>query len=293
MRDAIVRRPSRVQRRTRLLGLLCLVHPFPSLLNAVVVGVLACVAVRGWPGIGPLLRLTGTMLTIQCAIGVMNDWADRDLDAREKPWKPIPAGLVPARLALGVALLLIGIAVVLAAAAPRGAWLLAISGLAIGLAYDLGLKRTPISALTYALALPLVPLWVWSALGRATPALSGVLPVGVLLGFALQLANALPDAAGDEAGGIRGTLQWLGPDRGRSVAWAAFVAALVLALALAVTLRLRPAPFGACWLIAVLLLGTAVVLYRREPSVRSLQRGWSLLAPAAGVLAVGWLASLP
>ncbi|MGH2588378.1 MAG: UbiA family prenyltransferase, partial [Dehalococcoidia bacterium] len=240
-----------------------------------------------------LITLMATMLAIQATIGVLNDWADRALDAREKPWKPVPAGLVSPRAALATAVTFATLAVFLAALAGPVPWMLAMAGLACGIAYDLGLKRTPFSALTYAVALPLVPLWVWTALGQATPALVAVLPAGVLLGVALQLANALPDAAGDEAAGVRGTLQWLGPARGRRVAWLAFAGALALALLLAPIVGLRSLPFTACWLIAALLLVVAVGLYRRDPSRQSMQRGWTLLAPATGLLAVGWFASLP
>ena len=270
-----------------------LCHPFPSLLNALVTGALACVAVGGWPGGERLLVLMATMLCIQCAIGALNDWADQDLDATTKPWKPVPAGRVSPRAALltGVAFAVTGSA--LAAAGGVAAWALAMAGLAIGIAYDLGLKRTPASALTYAVALPLVPLWVWTALDRGSPALAGVLPVGMLLGVGLQLANALPDAEGDRAAGVRGTLQWIGVARGRWLAWAAFGGAILLALALAPLFSLRALPFAACWVAAAALLGGAVVLAHRDRSARALQRGWSLLAPAAGLLAIGWLGSLP
>lgn len=270
-----------------------LLHPFPSLLNALTAGALACVAVRGWPGTGRLLSLMATMLLIQFAIGVVNDWADRDLDRLTKPEKPIAAGRVSPRLSLILALLLGGAAALLAARDGPAAWLLAMLGLAIGLAYDLGLKRTPFSALTYALALPLLPVWVWTALARTTPALTALLPVGALLGLSLQLVNALPDAAGDAAAGLRGTLQWLGPARGRRAAWGAFALALTLAALLAALLGLRALPFVPLWLLSCALLVAAVTLYQWRKDEWALRLGWSLLAPAAGVLAIGWLSSLP
>ena len=277
----------------RLAGVLRLFHPFPSTLNVLVVAALACVAVRGWPGTGRILTLIATMLCIQCAIGALNDWADRTLDARVKPAKPIPAGLIGANAALAAAVSL-GVASALLAARFGGtAWALAMTGFGVGIAYDLGLKRTPFSAVTYAVALPLVPVWVWTALGLASSAVAVVLPVGLLLGFGLQLANALPDADGDALGGVRGTLQYLGPNLGRRVAWLSFGGALALAAVLAGGSGLRPWPFLPCWAVSAALLSAAVAVYRRRPTGRSLQIGWTLLAPAAGALAVGWLASLP
>jgi len=160
-------------------------------------------------------------------------------------------------------------------------------------AYDLGIKRTPFSALTYALALPLIPLWVWTALDLDSAAILVGLPVGMLLGVSLQLANALPYAEGDAAEGVRGTLQLLGPERGRHLSWLCFWLALLLSAALAPVSGIRAMPFALCWAAALLLLAAAVGVYRRRPSRRALQHGWSLLAPAAGLLAVGWLVSLP
>jgi 4-hydroxybenzoate polyprenyltransferase len=270
-----------------------LVHPFPSLLNAIVVAAFACVAVRGWPGVACILWLSTTMLCIQFSIGALNDWADRDLDARTKPSKPIPSRLVSSGIALVVASLLAVTAAVLAAWSGPAAWALAMTGLGIGIAYDLGVKRTPYSALTYALALPLIPVWVWTALDVESAALFVVLPVGMLLGVSLQLANALPDAEGDAAAGVRGTLQVLGPERGRRLCWASFALALLLCAVLAPVVQLGLMPFALSWVAAALLLGIAAASYQRHPSRRALQQGWSLLAPAAGLLAIGWLVSLP
>jgi 4-hydroxybenzoate polyprenyltransferase len=233
------------------------------------------------------------MLCIQFSIGALNDWADRELDARTKPAKPIAAGLVSSGAAMAAAVLLALGAAVLAAWGGPAAWLLAMAGLGVGVAYDLGIKRTPFSALTYALALPLIPLWVWTALGVESAALFIVLPVGMLLGVSLQLANALPDAEGDAAEGVRGTLQLLGPERGRRLCWFSFALALLLCAAFAPLVGLRLMPFALCWIAAAMLLAIAVVWYRRSPSRRALQWGWSLLAPASGLLAIGWLVSLP
>ena len=73
-----------------------------------------------------------------------NDWADREVDAQERPNRPIPSGRVPAwaALLLAVALTFAGLAI---ARAARGKAGLAIAiPLAIAVwAYDLVLKQTP------------------------------------------------------------------------------------------------------------------------------------------------------
>jgi 4-hydroxybenzoate polyprenyltransferase len=75
----------------------------------------------------------------------LNDWADRHIDARERPSRPIPSGRVsaPAALALASGLTAAGLAVSRAAGgAGSGRVAVAIAGTAW--AYDLRLKHTPL-----------------------------------------------------------------------------------------------------------------------------------------------------
>jgi 4-hydroxybenzoate polyprenyltransferase len=295
-KDPAPRRPAAAldrRRGRRILHALRLLHPFPTLLNVVAVVLLTLVAADGQPEIGVVARLTATMLAVQSAIGVVNDWADRDLDATAKPWKPIPAGVVSAGVAGRLGALTTALALALGATLGPAAWLLSTAGLGAGLAYDLWLKRTPFSGLTYAVALPLVPLWVWTALGRFTPALLWVWPIGALLGGALHLANALPDLEADAAAGVRGLAQRLGRRRALAGAWGGYLAAVLGAAALGLPLGLdrRVLLPGAAGALA--LLGAAVVAHLRRPGPAALQTGWSLLAPGAALLAVAWLAALP
>lgn len=281
------------RRGRRALHALRLLHPFPTLLNAVAVVLLALVAADGRPALGATLRLAATMLAVQSAIGIVNDCVDRELDAATKPWKPIPAGVVGRRAAWGLGAAAIALALLLGATLGPAAWLLSTAGLGAGLAYDLRLKRTPLSGLTYAVALPLVPLWVWTALGRFTPALLWVWPVGALLGGALHLANALPDLEADAASGVHGLAQRLGRRRALTGAWGGYLLAVLLAAGLGLLLGHER------WLLllgaaaALALLGAAVTAFAHRPGPVGLRLGWSLLAPGAALLAVTWLAALP
>ncbi len=256
---------------------------------------LALLAARpsGPPSASVLLRLALTMVAAQSAIGVVNDIADRTLDAATKPWKPIPSGAVPLRVARWLAAGAIGATLLLGATFGPVAWALSTAGMGIGLAYDLRLKRSAASGLTYAVALPLVPLWVWTALDRFSPALLWVWPVGLLLGAALQVANALPDLEGDAAHGVRGSAQRLGRTGALAAAWGGYLAAVLLALVIGLALggdrRVLLPGAGA----ALLLLAGAVAAYARRRDSAALQAGWSLLALGAGVLAVTWLAAVP
>jgi 4-hydroxybenzoate polyprenyltransferase len=73
-----------------------------------------------------------------------NDWADRELDATERPERPIPSGRISPGLALGTALGLTGAGLLLAAAAGgRRALAVAVPLAGAVWTYDLTLKNTP------------------------------------------------------------------------------------------------------------------------------------------------------
>ena len=73
----------------------------------------------------------------------LNDWADRELDATERPERPIPSGRVSANRALAVATGLTAAGIGLAAAAGRDAVRVALPLAAAVWAYDTILKATP------------------------------------------------------------------------------------------------------------------------------------------------------
>ena len=78
-------------------GLVRLVHPFPSALDAGITFVLALLA--GAPA-GRAVLLAVAMLAIQFSIGAVNDLSDAPADAIAGRSKPLVDGRVPARLAL-------------------------------------------------------------------------------------------------------------------------------------------------------------------------------------------------
>ncbi len=276
----------RAVRRARL------IHPFPTALNVAATVALAFVATDGHPPAGRLLLMAVAMFTAQAAIGTTNDCVDRDLDARAKPWKPLASGLVSMRFAVLLAVALTALAVVLGAALPLGGWLLLLLGLAAGLGYDLALKRSRLSWLPYAVAIPTLPLWAWASLGEWRPVLLWLVPPGALLGLALHLANTLPDLERDAELGVRGFAHALGKPAAIAVCWSSYAAALVLVLALAPVLRYDPRPFVPGVTLPALLLATAVALYLRRRDDGALYVGWGLLAIGAAIAATGWLAAI-
>jgi UbiA prenyltransferase family len=98
--------------------------------------------------------LAGIGLSLLYISGMyLNDAFDRDVDARERPTRPIPAGLVSvnAVFAAGFALMLAGLAFVLAASAaasPPTSWQPMLAGLGLGAAilfYDWHHKNSALS----------------------------------------------------------------------------------------------------------------------------------------------------
>ncbi|WP_454319567.1 SCO3242 family prenyltransferase [Streptomyces phaeoluteigriseus] len=108
----------------------------------------------------------------------LNDWADREEDAAERPHRPLPSGRVRPAAALGAAGALTAAGLALAARAGRPALTVAAPLAATVWSYDLLLKRTPAGPFAMAAARGLDLLLGAAATGgRVRPAL----PSAVLL----------------------------------------------------------------------------------------------------------------
>jgi 4-hydroxybenzoate polyprenyltransferase len=272
-------------------GVLRLVHPFPSLLDAAVTAVFVLLA--GGTSNGALL-LGSAMLGLQFAIGALNDLVDQRDDAVAKPRKPLPAGLVSRRTAGAVVVLGAGYGLTISAAAGSAVLLVAVLGSGLGLAYDLRLKRTVWAWLPYALALPLIPAYAWLfATGSLPPRYPLLAVLGLLAGIALATANGLVDAGTDRVAGSRGIAVALG--RTRSLVAIASSEALLLAIAV-LTLLAAPvvsapalaAVAGAAGLFAV---GVALSGAAGPAGTARRELGWEIQAVGVGLLAAGWFAA--
>ncbi len=67
----------------------------------------------------------------------------------------------------------------------------------------------------YITAVPLLPIWVWTALRGWDARLLWLYPLGALMTVALHLADTLPDIAADTRYGVRGLAHRLGEKRAR------------------------------------------------------------------------------
>ncbi|MGW6283016.1 SCO3242 family prenyltransferase [Kribbella sp. NPDC055071] len=91
-----------------------------------------------------LAGLAASSISIYWAGMALNDWADRDLDAVERPERPIPSGRVAPRTALGLATGLTVAGLVLSAISGGRSTLKTTAALAAtAWAYDLAAKNTP------------------------------------------------------------------------------------------------------------------------------------------------------
>lgn len=269
-----------------------IIHPFPTLLNVAAVAGLAMVAADGSPDAALLARMMLFMLLAQSAIGIVNDIFDRDLDAAAKPWKPIPAGAIGTRAASIAAAGAIAGATALAATFGVAGFALAMLGMACGLAYDVRLKRSQLSALPFMVAIPVLPLWVWVTLGAWQNALWWLLPLGALIGLALHLANTIPDIEDDARHGVRGLAHRLGRERAKRLAWVAFANALALSAVLASLLSYDLRLYLPTLAFGIVCLAAAAIstLTRRDAPASPIAFG--TLAAGSVVLAVGWLAAV-
>ena len=238
------------------------------------------------------------MLGIQVAIGALNDLVDAPADTMAKPAKPIPAGLVARRAAIAIAGggALVGLG--LSAISGAATLVLGAGCLGLGWLYDVRLSRTGLSWLPLALALPLLPIHAWVGAGGQNPALLvGLVPIGVLAGAGLALANGIVDADRDASTNRAAIVVRLGRKR----AWVAQTA--LLGAAATIALLLIPGGghppgelvealaflrrWGAGLGCAALALG-AVVLASGRAGIR--ERGWELEALGVAGLGIAWVA---
>jgi 4-hydroxybenzoate polyprenyltransferase len=272
----------------RLGGFVRLVHPFPSLLDAAITGIIAAIA-GGSPA--DCVRLAIAMFCLQAAIGTVNDIVDSAADEGRKLGKPIPAGTVApsaARLVAAVALL---VGLILSALSGPAVLAIALLGTAIGFSYDLWLRGTQWSWLPFALGIPLLPVYAWLGGSGGLPAAFLILlPMGFLAGAALAYANALADLERDRSAGTRTVATALG----REGTWRTGAALQVVVIVIAVTM-IAVSGGDVRALIAALvaagLIGAGLALGRSDDPWRR-TRGWELQGVGVGLVAAAWLAGV-
>lgn len=154
------------------------------------------------------------VLAGQFSIGWANDWLDAGRDrAAGRSDKPLATGALQVHTVRTAALLALAVCVPLSLASGPVAGLVHLLAVALGWAYDLRLKATPLSVLPYAGAFALLPVFVLLGLPQGTPGAWWVAVGGGLLGAGAHFVNALPDLGDDVRLGVLGLPQRLGARR--------------------------------------------------------------------------------
>lgn len=234
------------------------------------------------------LALGVSMGALQGSIGALNDIHDAPDDAGRKPGKPIPAGLVRVPLAWAVVGggALVGVALGAAVDVRVGA--LAVVGLLIGYGYDLVAKGTAWSWLPFAVGIPLLPVYGWLGAAGALPTFFlALVPMAVLAGAALAIANARADLERDLAAGTASVATGLGLEGSWRLHAALWLLTLIVGLgwlAFRGVGLLQIAPVGA----AAGLIGT-VVLWSRDRRAGGRERAWQFEAIGSALALLTWL----
>ncbi|MDZ5810743.1 geranylgeranylglycerol-phosphate geranylgeranyltransferase [Halorubrum sp. AD140] len=184
----------------------------------------------------------------------INDYFDRDIDAINRPGRPIPRGAVSARGALAVAALWFLVAVAFAALLPPLAIAIAAVNLVALVTYTTVFKGTP------GLGNALVAYLVGSTFlfgGAAVGAPDAVVVLALLAGlstFAREVIKDVEDVAGDREEGLRTLPVAVGEER------ALWVAAGALLLAVAASpLPYLTGTFGGVYLLLVAIADAAML----------------------------------
>jgi len=270
-------------------GFIRLAHPFPSLLDGLVVAGVALIA-----GADPAVaaRLGVSMTALQASIGGLNDVVDAPRDRDAKPGKPIPAGVVSRPAAAAVAVVSGGLGLVLGWLSGPGVLLLAVIVLAIGYGYDLAFKGTAWSWLPFAVGIPLLPIYGWvGATGGVPPTFALLIPTAVVAGAALAVANARADEERDLAAGTVSVATRLGSPRSWQVEAALLAGVVGTAVSTLLSAGDIPAALVAA-LVAVAIITAGLVVGRSDDAGRR-ELAWELEAVGVALLAVAWLVGVP
>jgi 4-hydroxybenzoate polyprenyltransferase len=279
------------QLNERLLGLYMLSHPGPVLMHILAVTLFTLLAAWGHVAWGIIGLVIGAHAAMQVSIAMINDYCDRERDAQGKPDKPIPRGLVSPRIALvgGIAMMIL--MAVLLAPLPPLAWIISLCYLALGQGYNLGLKSTVYSGIVFALAMPLIPLYAFAGVGHIVPFLFWLVPIGFLLGVALNLANSLPDVEEDAKSGAHTLAVKLGVKRSFIACQMLIVASAALIGLIGITQLVPTQPWILVTTLILACLGIEAMLlfFGPEKPIETRRLYFYVVTLTCIALAGGWL----
>lgn len=189
------------RRAKKALALINSSHPIPCIAVALFAGMF---------GLGSGLPAEQNVLVFfavlhqQISVGLSNDWLDykRDLAAGRLD-KPTVNGLVKASELRAGSIIAAALAVIVSVALGGGAALVMVLMLAVGWAYNLGMKLNWTSAIPYAVGFGTIPVFVGLSAPEPFWAEAWVVVVAALLGVSAHFANVLPDILEDKLTGVK------------------------------------------------------------------------------------------
>ncbi|GCE25862.1 hypothetical protein KDA_13460 [Dictyobacter alpinus] len=278
---------------SKIPGFFFLCHPGPVLFHTLAVSIFALLA--AWPHLvwGTLFLIIAAHLAMQCSIAVLNDYCDRELDSVSKRDKPLARGIVSPREALIFGWAWIVLMYLLLLPLNWLAILISTLYLLLGQSYNLGLKSTPWSGIVFAVAIPLIPVYAYVAVGNMTPFIFCLIPVAALLGVALNLANSLPDIAEDAANHARTLAVVLGERRTRFICPLLILLAALLVACFALTNIVHVQSILLWATLGLVIIGSGLIIFQSTSlnTPGGGKRYFLLVVGTCLVLASGWLAS--
>lgn len=234
-------------------------HPIPSA-AVTLFSVLFAVGL----GLAPLqIVVVGVAVLLQqFSVGLSNDWLDSARDeAVERSDKPVAAKLIGQRVVRNWSVLCAFLAILtsLLLGFVPAAWMVLM--LAVGWAYNLGMKANWSSVVPYAVGFGILPVFVTLSQQPPTWPELWIVAVAALLGVSAHFANALPDLFEDRATGVRALPHIIG-----QAASAIVIAVTASAASLTVVTQsatLNPVLGWIGFSLTIVLAGTASILALR------------------------------
>jgi 4-hydroxybenzoate polyprenyltransferase len=220
-------------------------HPLPT--AAMTLGVSAAAALTGRSALEVGL-VAATVATGQLTVGWLNDVVDRERDRQVgRPDKPVALGWVdPGTVTFWIAVAVL-LVVPLSVANGTYAGIAHLLAVASAWLYDLGLKKTVLSWLPYAVSFGLLPAFLsYGGLGggmHGGPPTIEMTVLAALLGVGIHFLNVLPDLVQDRDTGVRHLPLRLALRTGAprllyaSLAWTALVSVGIVVAGLTVGVR--------------------------------------------------------
>lgn len=250
-------------------GLLILARPLDSasLGLAVVLGML--IVSGGEVELPTVVAGFATGFFLLAGADTINDAVDAPIDVLVKPWRPIPSGTVPKRIAVAVGLVETAIGLALAAMLGASTFAMAVLGAGLAAVYSWRLSRLlVVKNLTVAFTLTLALAAGGTAISTYWPALMWwLLPVTLLATFSFEAHKDLLDAAADRERGRRTIANSVSPQTARRIVAGSYGMAFVGA-GLLVLLEPLGVVYGSSLTVALALLGIGLMLLRSPTAKR-------------------------